>query len=147
MYIRLNKECNNKSIQIIYNIYIFIFIPRLQECINKYALCKSAYISTLNTSVLIQVRFIQVCNNALLKEDSACQKNGVITMASLMYGIIEKLLHGRNPLNLKCSEARKLVADFYLELEAKTIQYTDKSKIDKLSTAVLKKYGLEYFAA
>jgi len=68
-------------------------------------------------------------------------------MASLMYGIMNKLLHGRNPLNLKCSEARKLVADFYLELEAKTIQYTDKSKIDKLSTAVLKKYGLEYFAA
>lgn len=68
-------------------------------------------------------------------------------MASLMYGILTKLLNGRNAMDLKCSEAKKLVAEFYLEVEAATLPIHDKRKIDSLANAILRKYGLEYFAS
>lgn len=68
-------------------------------------------------------------------------------MANLIYGIMEKLLHGRNALDLTTSEARELVADFYAEIESRTIQCVDKAKIDSISSEVLRAYGLEYFIA
>lgn len=67
-------------------------------------------------------------------------------MAATVYGILTNLLNGRNALNLKTSEAKKLVREFYLEVECATIGTTNKKKVDSISRDALSSVGLEFFA-
>lgn len=67
-------------------------------------------------------------------------------MAAMVYGILSHLLRGRNALTLKTSEAKKLVREFYLEVECATIGTINKKRVDSISKAALSSVGLEFFA-
>ena len=66
-------------------------------------------------------------------------------MAGMIYGILSDVIGNRNVMNLKCSEAKKLVSEFYIEVEAATIGCKNKGKVDSISHAALRDAGLEFF--
>lgn len=60
--------------------------------------------------------------------------------------ILSGIINGRDVLSMTVSEAKKVVAEFYLQIEIMTVGYSDPHKMDYLCTSALNKCGLGYLA-
>jgi len=67
-------------------------------------------------------------------------------MAATIYSILNRLIGDRDVSEMKCSEARQLVSEFYLEVECATVGTANKYKVDSIATAALRNAGLGFFA-
>ena len=56
--------------------------------------------------------------------------------------ILSRLIGDRDVRKMKVSEAKKLIADFYMEMEIATVGYSDSHKMDFACNAALERHGL-----
>lgn len=60
--------------------------------------------------------------------------------------ILEEIINGRNVLKMTVSEAKKIVAEFYLRIEIMTCGVYDPHKKDFVCQRTLNRYGLGFLA-
>lgn len=60
--------------------------------------------------------------------------------------ILEKIIKGRNVLDLPVSEAKKIVAEFYETIEIMTCGFYDPHKMDFFCQRALDRYNLGFLA-
>jgi hypothetical protein len=64
----------------------------------------------------------------------------------MAFEILEGIIDGRNVEELKCSEAAKIVSEFYEKLSVMTLGATCTQTIEYFANKALKRAGLEFFA-
>lgn len=64
----------------------------------------------------------------------------------MAFEILSRLIGDKNVLDMSVSEAKKIIADFYMEIEIQTLGYSDEHKIDFMCDRVLHKFGLDILA-
>lgn len=69
-------------------------------------------------------------------------------MLNNMIGTLLRLINGRDVSSMKCREAQKIVSDFYMSLELRSIgkSLRETQKMDYLSKKALNAVGLGLFA-
>lgn len=60
--------------------------------------------------------------------------------------LLRNLIAGRDVDSMSTTEAKELVAQFFLKWSLLTFGQRNQQKLDYLAMEALKKYGLEYFA-
>ena len=60
--------------------------------------------------------------------------------------ILSGLVGNQDVRNMRVSEAKKLIAEFYLRMEIETVGYSDPHKMDFFCQRALQKYGLDLLA-
>ncbi len=64
----------------------------------------------------------------------------------MVYRLLKDVIAGRDVGSMSCSEARRLVSDFYDRLYHVTYGQRHPEKVDFLAEEALKKSGLGYFS-
>lgn len=64
-------------------------------------------------------------------------------MADLM---LREIINGRDVQRMKCSEASRIVREFYLRWELATLGCRNPQRADRLAQKALNRAGLGYFA-
>lgn len=60
--------------------------------------------------------------------------------------ILTDIINGRDVLSMTVSEAKKIVAEFYLQMEIQTVGFSDPNKMDYFCKRTLDRFGLGYLA-
>lgn len=60
--------------------------------------------------------------------------------------ILKDVINGRDIQSMKCSEARRIVDEFYLRVLCLTLGTRNPQRVEFLTNQALEKAGLEFFA-
>ncbi len=64
----------------------------------------------------------------------------------MAYEILSELIGKRDVLSMSASEAKKVIADFYMAVEIATVGFTNEQAIDFFCKGALEQYGLDILA-